>query len=92
MQKHNEYAAWEAARFSQTGDSEAIRKQWTWKQKLKYKLMNSVWIGPVFFIGSFVFMGGFRDGARGFAFAILKMSYFTQIYCRRKETAALRIK
>jgi hypothetical protein len=49
--------------------------------------MNTVMIGPVFFIGSFIFMGGFRDGSRGFAFALLKMSYFTQIYCRRKEIA-----
>jgi glycosyltransferase involved in cell wall biosynthesis len=85
MDKHNAYAAWEAARFVQIQNSEKLRNAWTWKQKLKYGLMNTVWIGPVFFIGSFIFMGGFRDGSRGFAFALLKMSYFTQIYCRRKE-------
>jgi hypothetical protein len=44
-----------------------------------------VWVGPVFFFGSFFMLGGFRDGARGLIFAILKMSYFTQVYCKIKE-------
>jgi hypothetical protein len=48
-------------------------------------LMKSIFIGPVYFLGSFFLMGGFRDGYRGLAFAILKMSYFTQIYCKIKE-------
>lgn len=85
LRKHIDYAAWEAARFAALAKNSALRKQFTWKQKLKYKLMNSVWIGPVFFVGSFILMGGFRDGRRGFAFAIFKMSYFTQIYCRLNE-------
>lgn len=86
VDKHNQYAAWEAARFSHIMNDSGLRAQFTWKQRLKYRLINSVWIGPVFFIGSYIFMGGFRDGSRGFAFAILKMSYFTQIYCRLKES------
>lgn len=85
LRKHIEYAAWEASRFSALSKKPELRNQFTWKQKIKYKLMNSVWIGPVFFMGSFIFMGGFRDGRHGFAFAIFKMSYFTQIYCRLKE-------
>ncbi len=85
MAKHNEYAAWEAARFLATNQM-SHRSQWTFKQKLKYKLMTSVLVGPVYFFGSFFLLGGFRDGARGFAFSILKMSYFTNIYCKIKET------
>ncbi len=86
MAKHNEYAAWEAKRFSKKMDAAASdHSNFTWKQKLKYRLMRSAWIGPVFFIGSYFLMGGFRDGSRGFVFAILKMSYFTQIYARLKE-------
>jgi len=27
-------------------------------------------------------MGGIIDGKRGLTFAILKMSYFTQVYCK----------
>lgn len=85
LRKHIDYAAWEAARFFQMSGDKSLRKQFTWKQKLKYRLFDSVWIGPVFFIGSYIFMGGFRDGKRGFIFAILKMSYFTQIFARLVE-------
>jgi glycosyltransferase involved in cell wall biosynthesis len=86
VNKHTEYAAWEAARYMKAMGDTAVSSQWTWKQRLKYRLMRSVWIGPVFFCGSFFLLGGFRDGARGFAFAILKMSYFTLIYCKIRES------
>jgi glycosyltransferase involved in cell wall biosynthesis len=86
VNKHTEYAAWEAARYVKAIGDVSVSSQWTWKQRLKYRLMRSVWIGPVFFLGSFFLLGGFRDGARGFAFAILKMSYFTLIYCKIRES------
>lgn len=82
--KHNEYAGWEAARFLK-GTNAGIIDKWTWKQQLKYRMMQSVLIGPLYFCGSFFLLGGFRDGARGLAFAILKMSYFTQVYCKIRE-------
>lgn len=85
IQKHNEYAAWEAARYHKIEKNSEEWQNYTWKQRMKYNLMKRVWIGPVFFIGSFIFMGGFRDGRRGFIFAILKMSYFSQIYSRIQE-------
>lgn len=85
INKHNEYAAWEAERFLKAIGDSSITSQWTWKQRVKYDLMRSVWIGPVFFFGSFFLLGGFRDGTRGLAFAILKMSYFNQVYCQIRE-------
>lgn len=85
LRKHIDYAAWEASRFVQMKNDHALRKQFTWKQKVKYRIMDSFLGGPIFFFGSFVLMGGFRDGIRGFVFAILKMAYFTQIYIRLKE-------
>lgn len=85
--KHSEYADWEASRFLKSVQDASIVGTWTWKQKIKYKLMRTPFIGPTFFFGSFFLMGGFRDGARGFAFAILKMSYFTQVYCKIREKA-----
>jgi glycosyltransferase involved in cell wall biosynthesis len=84
MHKHNEYANWETSRFLQTASS-AAAKNWTWKQRLKYRLMRSVFIGPAYFCGSFFLLGGFRDGSRGLAFSLLKAAYFTQIYCRLRE-------
>lgn len=83
--KHNEYSSWEAGRYLKAyGDPELYNK-WTRKQRIKYKLMRSPLIGPLFFLGSFIFMGGFRDGSRGLVFAIFKMSYFTEVYCKIKE-------
>jgi glycosyltransferase involved in cell wall biosynthesis len=83
--KHNQYASWEASRYLKVLKSNEATKKWTWKQRLKYRLMGSWAIGPVYFLGSFFLLGGFRDGARGFSFAILKLSYFTQVYCKIKE-------
>jgi len=88
MQKHNEYASWEAARYMKMRHDDADWKNYTWKQKIKYRLMRTIWLAPVFFIGSFILMGGFRDGKRGYVFAVLKMSYFSQIYTRIKEIEA----
>lgn len=86
--KHNEYASWEASRYLKAVTNTALAEKWTRKQRLKYWLMGTVLIGPAYFFGSFFLLGGFRDGARGFAFAILKMSYFTQVYCKIKELKA----
>lgn len=83
IQKQNEYTKWEAQRFLSLSPEKF--ELLTWKQKIKYNLFKSVWIGPFFFFGSFIFLGGFRDGVRGMTFAILKMSYFNQVYCRIKE-------
>ncbi|WP_229598598.1 glycosyltransferase family 2 protein [Runella zeae] len=85
VNKHNDYASWEAARFLKTSKEAKASDNWTWKQKIKYGLMRTPLIGPAFFMGSYFFMGGFRDGTRGLAFGILKMAYFTQVYCKIKE-------
>ncbi|MFD1145343.1 glycosyltransferase family 2 protein [Larkinella insperata] len=83
--KHNEYSSWEAARFlKMSKDTQSVNK-WSWMQRIKYGLMRTPLLGPAFFFGSFFLMGGFRDGSRGFAFALLKMAYFTQMYCKIRE-------
>jgi glycosyltransferase involved in cell wall biosynthesis len=82
--KHNEYASWEAARFLKSRASQQS-DHWTLKQKLKYRLMRSVFMIPAFFFGSYILYQGFRDGARGFAHAVLRMSYYTQVYCKIQE-------
>lgn len=85
LSKHNEYSSWEAARFLADCGDTAKRGAWTWKQRVKYRLMRSPLIGVVYFLGSYIMMAGFRDGAAGFAFTILKMAYFTQVYCKIRE-------
>jgi glycosyltransferase involved in cell wall biosynthesis len=85
MAKHNQYAAWEAHRlFTHRHDTQATAR-WKPHQRFKYHLLTSPWGGLVFFLGSFFAMGGWRDGSTGFAFCLLKASYFTQIACRLRE-------
>ena len=85
MRKHNEHAAWEAQRLfslQHKGYTNASLKP---HQRLKYQLIKSPWGGLAFFIGSFLLMGGWRDGSTGFAFCLLKAGYFTQVSCRLRE-------
>ena len=85
MRKHNEYAAWEAQRlFMHRQDLHTI-VGWKPHQRLKYRLLSSPWGGLAFFLGSFLVMGGWRDGSVGLAFCMLKASYFVQISCRLRE-------
>lgn len=80
--KHAEYAEWEARRFLAASGE---RGSWTGKQRIKYALMDSPFLAPVFFFGCFFMMGGFRDGRRGLAWATLKAGYFAQVYARIQE-------
>jgi glycosyltransferase involved in cell wall biosynthesis len=83
--KHNEYSSWESARLLKAASTPSVMHSWTWKQRLKFRLANSPMAGPVYFLGSYLLMGGFLDGGRGLVFAILKASYFCQVYCKLRE-------
>lgn len=83
--KHNEYSSWEAARFLKTSSDPEVVSKWTWKQRVKYRLVCSPLIGPIYFFANYVLMGGFRDGAAGLAFSIFKAAYFTQVFCKIRE-------
>ena len=85
MRKHNEYAAWEAQRLFSHRHHLHSDIRWKAHQRLKYRLIASPWGGLAFFLGSFLLMGGWRDGSTGFAFCLLKAGYFTQIACRLQE-------
>jgi glycosyltransferase involved in cell wall biosynthesis len=85
MAKHNQYAAWEAHRLFSHRHHPSTTANWKPHQRLKYRLITSPWGGLAFFFGSFFLMGGWRDGSTGFAFCLLKASYFTQIACRLRE-------
>jgi glycosyltransferase involved in cell wall biosynthesis len=87
VNKHNEYSSWEARRYQKLMEDPGARARWTFFQRIKYALMNTPLIGPAFFLGSFLLMGGFRDGSRGFAWALLKAGYFNQVYCKIRESA-----
>ncbi|OYP34094.1 glycosyltransferase family 2 protein [Rhodopirellula sp. MGV] len=83
--KHNEYSSWEAHRFLRSLEQQTDHGKLTLKQKVKYRLVQSPFAGVVYFFGAYVMMRGFLDGKRGLAFALLKLGYFTQVYCKIRE-------
>lgn len=83
--KHNDYSSWEAERYIQMMKEHKEQGLFTWKQRVKYKLMDSPMLGIFYFLGSYILMGGFRDGKVGLTFSLLKMSYFIQIYTKIQE-------
>ena len=85
VEKHNEYSSWEAHRYLKMKNNAALLREMTWKQKIKYKILNSPLSGLIYFFGAYFIMGGIWDGVRGLTFALLKMNYFTQIYCKVRE-------
>jgi glycosyltransferase involved in cell wall biosynthesis len=91
MAKHNQYAAWEAQRLFSHRHHQGASTSWKPHQRLKYRLISSPWGGLAFFFGSFLLMGGWRDGSVGFAFCLLKAGYFVQIACRLRELEEVEI-
>jgi glycosyltransferase involved in cell wall biosynthesis len=85
--KHNEYSSWEAQRLLQRQQAVSSGK-FTFRQRLKYRLITSPLGGVAYFFCAYFLMLGFLDGTRGFVFALLKMSYFTQVYCKLRELKA----
>lgn len=84
MSKHNQYAAWEARRLFSMRQCQENGEPGLTKQ-IKYSIISSPWGGLAFFLGSYLLMGGWRDGSVGFAFCMLKAGYFVQIACRLRE-------
>lgn len=83
INRHNAYSSWEAHRYI------ALREKGfsglTGRQKLKYRLMDSWLLGPLYFLGSYFLKMGFLDGKAGRLLAINKKIYFFQIKCKIDE-------
>lgn len=84
--KHNEYSSWEANRHKwllTSGPNEW--KKLTKRQKFKYRNLSKWWLGPVYFLVTYIFKKGFMDGRVGLTFARFKMRYFDEIRLKIKE-------
>lgn len=84
--RHEEYARWEAHRYL------ALRRDgWdrlTPRQRLKYRLVATPFLGPAYFAAGYGIKLGFLDGRAGFWFAWYKMRYFQRIRTRIRELRA----
>ncbi len=74
--KHNAYSTWEVHRFYQLVKSE-IRL--TFRQQVKYFLLDSWFLAPLYFFYAYFLRLGILDGKAGLLFGLYKMQYFFQI-------------
>ena len=74
--KHNAYSTWEVHRFFQLIKSKV---RLTFRQKVKYFLLNSWLLAPLYFLFAYFFRLGMLDGRAGLLFSLYKMQYFFQI-------------
>jgi len=81
INKHNEYATWEAKRFLALGKNLNL----TFRQKVKYYFMSSLILSIIYFIYNYLFKLGFLDGRRGLIYSSLKSFYFLLIYIKIYE-------
>lgn len=83
LEKHEEYARWEANRYRAL--MPAHWAQLTPRQVLKYRHIRKWWFSIGYFVSSYFLHFGFLDGLPGFWFAWYKRRYFANI--RRKLRA-----
>ena len=81
IQKHNEFSSWEATRFLKSKEKGAL----TFRQKVKYGLMDSWWLGRLYYIYIYWWKGLFLDGRRGYIYAQFKKQYFFNIKAKIEE-------
>lgn len=80
--KHNAYSTWEVHRFFQLRKSETYL---TFRQKVKYFLLDSWALAPLYFFYAYFIRLGFLDGKSGLLFSLYKMEYFFHIKSKIEE-------
>lgn len=80
IDRHKEYAAWEARRVEKLNDGGPdVWLKLTPRQTFKYKNITKWWYPWFYFVGQYFGKLGFLDGAAGFYYAFYKSWYFLTI-------------
>lgn len=80
IDRHKEYACWEAKRYALLHRSGAAGwSELTKRQQFKYKHISKSWYPLFYFLFTYLVKGGFLDGAPGFKYAFYKAWYFLTI-------------
>jgi glycosyltransferase involved in cell wall biosynthesis len=82
ISRHNHYSTWEAYRYYSAKQNWALL---TLRQKVKYSLLNTWLIGPLYFIYSYIIKFGFLDGTPGLSLAVMKCSYLWNIKIKIRD-------
>lgn len=79
LDKHREYAQWEARRYVALRQTPEAWEQFTERQRFKYRHIAQWWYPCFYFLFTYVVKRGFLDGAAGFHYAFYKFWYFQTI-------------
>lgn len=76
LQRHIDYALWEAHRARHLGDDPERLAVLTGRQRFKYRHLGRAWYPLFYFLYTYLIRRGALDGRAGFAYAFYKAWYF----------------
>jgi glycosyltransferase involved in cell wall biosynthesis len=88
IQKHRDYALWEAARYAKLNDDSEAWASLTSRQQFKYRHITKWWFAWFYFALTYFAKLGILDGSAGFHHASYKSWYFQTIRLMIREQAA----
>lgn len=88
IEKHRDYALWEARRFAKLAGDEAAWAKLTSRQRFKYRHVTKWWFSWFYFAAVYFGKRGILDGSAGFHYALYKAWYFQTIRLMIREQAA----
>lgn len=85
VERHKDYAMWEARRYLKLSENPGIAEHFTARQKFKYRHLEKWWYPWFYFLFTYIAKRGILDGSAGFHYAAYKAWYFQTIRLLIKE-------
>lgn len=79
IEKHRDYALWEARRYAKLQKSALTSEHFTSRQRFKYRHLAKWWYPWLYFGFTYLLKLGFLDGSAGYHYAAYKAWYFQTI-------------
>lgn len=79
IEKHRDYALWEARRYAKLKASAVTARHFTSRQRFKYRHLTKWWYAWLYFGVTYFAKLGFLDGSAGYHYAAYKAWYFQTI-------------
>ena len=88
LEKHIDYARWEAQRYAKLQENPAAWQHFTKRQRFKYRHLAKWWYPWFYFLFTYIVKRGFLDGSAGFHYAFYKAWYFQTIRLLIREQSS----
>jgi glycosyltransferase involved in cell wall biosynthesis len=86
IERHTKYSTWEARRYlTDFADQTKTGSVLTFRQRVKYSLIESPMLSVFYFLYTYIFRAGFLDGTPGLHYARYKAKYFLDISRKIRE-------